>query len=101
MQVQRRDRARKQREVSRGGPALLEFLERSLDKGLLIEGRARVPVLGIEVLTLDFRAFVASCEKYLEYAGVVEQVGRVVELHDVELDDAESDVESAQLPLLR
>lgn len=96
MKAQRQDRAWKQREVSQGGTALLEFLERSLDKGLLIEGRARVPVLGIEVLTLDFRAFVASCEKYLEYAGVVEQVGRVVELDDVELDD----VEAEQLPLL-
>jgi hypothetical protein len=54
----------------------LEVLERTLDEGLIQEGQVRVtvPLLGIDVASVDFWAFVASCEKYLNYAHALEQV---------------------------
>lgn len=71
------------RRANRGGTALLELIDRSLDKGVVIDGWVRVPVLGIEVLTVDFDVFVASCEKYLEYAEAVGQTAHVVEMDTV------------------
>ena len=75
-------RAIEQQKTNRGGTALLELIDRSLDKGVVIDGWIRVPVLGIEVLTVDFDVFVASCATYLEYAEAVGQTAHVVELDD-------------------
>jgi len=74
----RQVRSRHQRELTQGNiTPLLELLDRCLDKGVLIEGHVCVPVLGVELLTLDCRAFVASCERYLEYAAAVAQTAGI------------------------
>ncbi len=61
------------------GTLLLEIIDRVLDKGLVIDTWARVPVpgLGLDLLSLDARAFVASFETYLQYAESVAQTAAV------------------------
>ena len=72
------------KEGNRGGTALLELIDRTLDKGVVLEGYVRVPALGVELLTIDIRALVASIEKYLEYAEAIEQTAGIVEGEAVE-----------------
>ena len=48
--------------------ALVELIDRILDKGLVIDAWARISVLGIELITIEARIVVASLETYLRYA---------------------------------
>jgi hypothetical protein len=47
---------------------LLDVLDRVLDKGIVIDGWARMSVAGIDLVGVDMRVVVASIETYLRYA---------------------------------
>jgi len=53
------------------GGTLIDVLDRVLDKGIVIDGWARVSVVGIDLLSVDTRIVVASIETYLRYADVL------------------------------
>ncbi|MGH2492129.1 MAG: gas vesicle protein GvpJ [Candidatus Limnocylindria bacterium] len=53
------------------GGTLIDVLDRVLDKGIVIDGWARVSVVGIDLLGLDAHVVVASIETYLRYADVL------------------------------
>ena len=42
-----------------------------LDKGIVIDAWTRVPLLGIEILTVEARVVVASIDSYLRYAEAI------------------------------
>ena len=48
--------------------SLAEVIDRILDKGIVIDAWVRVSLVGIEVLSIEARAVVASVETYLKYA---------------------------------
>ena len=52
-------------------PALLEVLDRILDKGIVVDAWIRFSLAGIDFLTVEARVVVASLETYLEYAGAI------------------------------
>lgn len=56
-----------------GGPAFIEIIDRCLDRGIVVEGWARVALLDVDILTLEALAVVTSCESYLRHAAAVEQ----------------------------
>lgn len=62
-----------EQEVSQHGIPLLEVIDRCLDKGLVIDAWASTRVVGVEVVTLEFRAYVASFDTCLGYAEAIEQ----------------------------
>ena len=89
-----------EKEAHRAASSLLQIIDRALDKGVRIEGCVCVPVLGIEVLKVDFRAFAASSEKYLEYAeAMANTVVDIVELDEEELDRSEQVLVSQPQPM--
>ncbi len=47
---------------------LADVIEIILDKGIVIDAYVRVSVVGIELLTIDARAVVASVDTYLRFA---------------------------------
>jgi len=47
---------------------LIDVLDRVLDKGIVIDAWRRVTLAGIDLLTLESRAVIASFETYLKYA---------------------------------
>ena len=51
-----------------GGSSLIDVLDRVLDKGIVIDGWARMSLAGIDLLTIDGWVVVASIETYLRYA---------------------------------
>lgn len=51
-----------------GKMELIDVLDRVLDKGIVIDAWIRVNLVGIDVLTGEARASVASFETYLKYA---------------------------------
>jgi len=51
-----------------GSSSLIDVLDRVLDKGIVIDGWARVSFAGIDLLTIDGWVVVASIETYLRYA---------------------------------
>jgi len=51
-----------------GRSSLIDVLDRVLDKGIVIDGWARVSLVGVDLLTIDGRVVVASIETYLRYA---------------------------------
>ena len=51
-----------------GSSSLIDVLDRVLDKGIIIDGWARVSLAGIDLLTVDGWVVVASIETYLRYA---------------------------------
>ena len=53
------------------GGTLIDVLDRVLDKGIVIDGWARMAVAGIDLVSLDTRLVVASIETYLRYADVL------------------------------
>lgn len=53
------------------GGTLIDVLDRVLDKGIVIDGWARMSVAGIDLVSLDTRVVVASIETYLRYADVL------------------------------
>lgn len=51
--------------------SLAEVIDRILDKGIVIDAWVRVSLVGIEVLSIEARAVVASVETYLKYAEAI------------------------------
>jgi hypothetical protein len=49
-------------------PSAIDVLDRILDKGIVIDGCWRMAVAGIDLISVDGRAVVASIETYLRYA---------------------------------
>ena len=58
-------------EKSMASNTLVEVIDRILDKGVVIDAWVRVSLVGIEILTLEARAVVASVETFLKYAEAV------------------------------
>lgn len=54
--------------------ALYDVVDLMLDKGMVLDGFAHVSVLGIELLTVDARAVVASFDTYLRFAEATDRV---------------------------
>jgi hypothetical protein len=54
--------------------SVAELVDVILDKGIVIDGWARVSVLGLELLTIEARVVVTSVETYLRYA---DAIGRI------------------------
>jgi hypothetical protein len=50
---------------------LVEIIDRILDKGLVVDAWAKVSLVGIEILTIELRAVVASVETWIKYAEAV------------------------------
>jgi hypothetical protein len=50
---------------------LVEIVDRILDKGLVVDAWAKVSLVGIEILTIELRAVVASVETWIKYAEAV------------------------------
>ncbi len=63
-------------EKSVASSSLAEVIDRILDKGIVIDAFVRVALVGIELVSIEARAIVASVETYLKYA---EAVGLTVE----------------------
>jgi len=55
-------------ERSPGVSSLIDVLDRVLDKGIVIDGRARVSLVGIDLMTADGWFVVAAIDTYLRYA---------------------------------
>jgi hypothetical protein len=51
--------------------SLAEVVDRILDKGVVIDAFIRVSLVGIELLSIEVRAIVASVDTYLRYAEAV------------------------------
>lgn len=51
-----------------GKADLIDVLDRVLDKGIVIDAWIRVTLAGIDLLTVEARAVIASFETYLKYA---------------------------------
>ncbi|MEM9287692.1 MAG: gas vesicle protein GvpJ [Pseudomonadota bacterium] len=51
--------------------SLAEVVDRVLDKGVVIDAFIRVSLVGIELLSVEIRAIVASVDTYLRYAEAV------------------------------
>lgn len=47
---------------------LIDVFDRVLDKGIVIDGWARISLVGIDVVTVEARIVVASLATYLSYA---------------------------------
>ena len=55
-------------QVVRAGPSLVDVLDRVLDKGIVIDAWVRVSLVGIELVTVEARAVVASIATYFEHS---------------------------------
>jgi hypothetical protein len=53
--------------------SLIDVLDRVLDKGIVIDAWGRVSLVGIDLITVEARVFVASIATYLNYADVIAQ----------------------------
>lgn len=77
-----RDQARvtrvtRHKPVQRASPSFLDVIERSLSKGVVVKRRLCARVLDIDVLSLEADAFMASFERYLDYAEALEQIDEI------------------------
>jgi gas vesicle structural protein len=54
-----------------GASGLADVLVVILDKGLVVDAWVRLSIIGIEILTLEVRAVVASVDTYLRYAEAI------------------------------
>ena len=48
--------------------SLIDVLDRVLDKGIVVDARVRISLVGIDLITVQARVVVASIETYLKYA---------------------------------
>jgi hypothetical protein len=46
---------------------LIDVLDRVLDKGIIIDGWARMSVVGIDLMSVEMKVVVASIDTYLRY----------------------------------
>lgn len=51
--------------------SLTEVVDRILDKGVVVDAFVRVSLVGIELLSIEVRAVVASVETWLKYAEAI------------------------------
>ena len=51
--------------------SLAEVVDSILDKGIVIDAWVRISLVGIEVISIEARAVVASVETYLKYAEAI------------------------------
>jgi len=51
--------------------SLAEVVDRILDKGIVVDVWAKVPLVGIELLSIEARVVIASVETYLKYAEAI------------------------------
>jgi hypothetical protein len=51
--------------------SLAEVIDRILDKGVVIDAFVRISLVGIELLSIEVRAVVASVETWLKYAEAI------------------------------
>ena len=58
-------------ERSATATSLIDVLDRVLDKGIVIDARVRVSLVGIDLLTIEARVVVASFESYLSHAAAL------------------------------
>ena len=56
---------------SMASSSLGEVIDRILDKGIVVDAWARLSLVGIEFLSIEARAVVASVETYLKYAEAI------------------------------
>lgn len=54
--------------IQQGSATIVDVLDRVLDKGIVIDAWIRLSVVGIDLLTVEARVFVASIETYLRHA---------------------------------
>jgi len=54
-----------------GASGLAEVLTVILEKGLVVDAWVRLSIIGIEILTLEIRAVIASVDTYLRYAEAI------------------------------
>lgn len=54
--------------------SLLDVLDRVLDKGIVIDARVRVSLIGLELVTVDLTVVVASIATYLDYSGALAEL---------------------------
>lgn len=54
-----------------GASGLAEVLAVILEKGIVIDAWVRLSIIGIEILTLEIRAVIASVDTYLRYAEAI------------------------------
>jgi len=58
-------------EKSMASSSLVEFVDRILDKGIVVDAWVRVSLVGIELLTVEARVVVASVDTFLKYAEAI------------------------------
>ena len=58
-------------EKSMGSSSLVEVIDRILDKGIVIDARVRVSLVGIELLAVEARVVASGVETFLKYAEAV------------------------------
>jgi len=63
------------------GGTLIDVLDRVLDKGIVIDGWARLSVAGIDLVGLEVKIVVASIETYLRYSDALGFASRNGERH--------------------
>src|SRR5829696_5978460 len=78
MSSERAPAGRGQQSLNRGGvqkmggsSGLAEVLHVILEKGLVVDVWVRVSIIGIEILTVEVRAVIASVDTYLRYAEAI------------------------------
>ena len=54
-----------------GASGLAEVLAVILEKGIVVDAWVRLSIIGIEILTLEIRAVIASVDTYLRYAEAI------------------------------
>lgn len=58
-------------EKSVASASIAEVVDRILDKGVVVDAFVRVSLVGIELISIEVRAVVASIESWLKYAEAV------------------------------
>jgi hypothetical protein len=58
-------------EKATASSSLAEVIDRILDKGVVIDAFVRISLVGIELLSIELRAVVASVETWLKYAEAI------------------------------
>src|SRR5215212_3563815 len=54
-----------------GSSGIADVLVVILDKGLVVDAWVRLSIIGIEILTVEIRAVIASVDTYLRYAEAI------------------------------
>ena len=63
-------------EKATASSSLAEVIDRILDKGVVIDAFVRISLVGIELLSIEIRAVVASVETWLKYAEAISLVAQ-------------------------